>query len=69
VVFALAITLLVFNVQVPRVSAVDLTRALLDQWPAYTNYAVSFLSIGINWVDYNAVFQPIRTCFKTFTPG
>lgn len=59
-VFAVAITLLVFNVQVPHVRAVDLTRALLDQWPAYTSYAVSFLTIGIIWVNHHAVFHLIR---------
>lgn len=46
-VFAVAITLLVFNIVVPIVHRGALQQALLDQWPSYASYAVSFVTIGI----------------------
>jgi uncharacterized membrane protein len=57
-VLAIAITLLVLDLRVP-VSAAggrSLARALLDQWPAYAAYVVSFLVIGIIWVNHHGLF-------------
>jgi uncharacterized membrane protein len=59
-VFAVAITLLVFNIQVPHVGATELAAALLAQWPAYVAYVVSFITIGIIWVNHHAIFHLIR---------
>jgi uncharacterized membrane protein len=59
-VFAVAITLLIFNVQVPRVADVEVARALLDQWPSYASYAVSFLTIGIIWVNHHGLFHRVH---------
>lgn len=55
-VFAVAITLLIFNVTVPKVQEGQLHQALLDSWPLYATYAVSFLTIGIIWVNHHALF-------------
>jgi uncharacterized membrane protein len=56
-VFAIAITLLVLEIAVPRAGRHGLAQALADQWPAYLAYAVSFLIIGIIWVNHHAVFS------------
>jgi uncharacterized membrane protein len=41
-VFAIAITLLVLEIAVPAGSEADLLGAVLDQWPSYLAYLVSF---------------------------
>ena len=60
-VFAIAITLLVLNVAIPKPSARsgDLLRVLRLEWPFYAAYVVSFLVIGIIWVNHHAMFQLI----------
>jgi uncharacterized membrane protein len=51
-VFAVAITLLVLDIQVPPVKkAGSLADKLIagDLWPHYAAYVVSFLTVGIIW--------------------
>jgi uncharacterized membrane protein len=59
-VFAVAITLLVLNVEVPRPGAGALRHALTSLWPSYAAYVVSFITIGIMWVNHHAIFKHIR---------
>jgi Endosomal/lysosomal potassium channel TMEM175 len=54
-VFAIAITLLVLEIPVPTVEHGGLAEALLDEWPAYAAYVVSFAIIGIIWINHHAV--------------
>ncbi len=54
-VFAIAITLLVIEIHVPQAPEGELWRALLDQWPSYAAYLVSFAIIGIMWVNHHAL--------------
>ena len=56
-VFAIAITLLVLEIHVPEEPKNGLGQALLDQWPAYASYVVSFFVIGIIWINHHAVFD------------
>jgi uncharacterized membrane protein len=60
-VFAVAITVLVFNL-LPIASAtahsLD-TRALLLRWPAYLAYVVSFLTIGIMWLNHHWMLSAV----------
>ena len=57
-VFAIAITLLILAVGFEQAIAEGhLTDQLFDLWPAYIAYAVSFLTIGIMWVNHHAVFR------------
>jgi uncharacterized membrane protein len=58
-VFAIAITLLVLDVGVDASRGGRLTDALLAAWPSYVGYAVSFLTIGIIWVNHHACFRHI----------
>ncbi|MGB6453996.1 MAG: TMEM175 family protein [Streptosporangiaceae bacterium] len=58
-VFAVAITVLVFNL-LPIGSHVPLTLKLLGGfWPSYFAYAVSFLTIGIMWVNHHGMLAQI----------
>src|SRR5436189_2897721 len=57
-VFAIAITLLILAVGVDQATAKgDLRHQLLHLWPAYIAYTVSFVTIGIMWVNHHAVFR------------
>ena len=53
-VFAIAITLLVLEIQLPGRG--DLGDQLVHIWPSYLAYVTSFLSIGVMWVNHHAVF-------------
>ncbi|MEV4556264.1 TMEM175 family protein [Kitasatospora sp. NPDC049285] len=57
-VFAIAITLLVLDLNVPEPDGLDgqsLASALAHQWPAYFAYLTSFLVIGIIWINHHAM--------------
>jgi uncharacterized membrane protein len=61
-VFAIAITLLILDVAVPArdsTPAGDLAGALGDDWPSYFAYLVSFLVIGIIWVNHHTLFAKV----------
>ena len=62
-VFAIAATLLILDV---RVGVGDLGADLLHIWPSYAAYAVSFLTIGIIWINHHRVFTQIRHVDRTF---
>ncbi len=62
-VFAIAATLLILNVSV---TGVPLGKALVHGWPSYVAYAVSFLTIGIMWVNHHGVFSQIDKVDRTF---
>jgi len=63
-VFAIAATLLVLDVH--ATGAGDLTHRLLQAWPSYLAYAISFLTIGIMWINHHAVFQQIGRVDRRF---
>ena len=54
-VFAIAITLLVLDITVPAGSTDDLLTAVLEQWPSYLAYVISFATIGVTWLEHNAI--------------
>ncbi len=65
-VFAIAITLLILAVGIEQALAEGgLGRQLLDLWPAYIAYSVSFLTIGIMWVNHHAVFRQFARVDRT----
>jgi uncharacterized membrane protein len=64
-VFAIAATLLVLELKVPHVAGTDLAAAVLGQWPAYIAYLVSFLTIGIIWVNHHALFAHVKRVDRT----
>lgn len=56
-VFAIAITLLILEIAVPAGSSEDLVGALLDLWPSYLAYFVSFSTIGAVWFAHTVITQ------------
>lgn len=63
-VFAIAVTLLVLELKVPQLTEEagggELWSALLNRWPSYAAYTLSFLSILIVWVNHHRLFRLIR---------
>jgi len=61
-VFAIAITLLVLEIKVPSSAGAEaLAHGLLELWPSYIGFAVSFITIGIIWVNHHAVVATIQS--------
>lgn len=66
-VFAIAITLLVIEIGVPSVEAGEsLARAILDQWPSYAAYTVTFFLVGAYWVNHHRMFTLLKGVNHTF---
>lgn len=63
-VFAVAITLLVLNLQVPQLAASvvsrELVAKLVELWPKLLIYALSFVLVGIYWVAHHNTFHYIK---------
>lgn len=61
-VFAIAITLLILDVHVPRdlPETTTLGDALLKQWPSYLAFLTSFALIGIMWINHHKLFTLIK---------
>src|ERR1700683_1630084 len=55
-VFAVAITVLIFNL-LPIAKAGISAGELLRAWPQYVAYVVSFLTIGIVWLNHHSMFS------------
>src|SRR5438874_552756 len=59
-VFAIAATLLILNVDSQvGTQPQGLGGRLLHIWPSYLAYAVSFVTIGIIWVQHHALMQQL----------
>jgi TMEM175 potassium channel family protein len=56
-VFAIAVTLLVLEISVPPGSEDHLLDAVVDQWPSYLAYVVSFSTIGAVWLAHSAITE------------
>jgi uncharacterized membrane protein len=57
-VFAVAITLLVLEIDVP--GGENLWHHLKEEWPSFAAFAVSFWVIGIIWVNHHGVIDHLR---------
>ena len=66
-VFAIAATLLILNVdaQIGEHSSA-LGHRLLEIWPSYIAYAVSFVTIGIIWSNHHTVMAQLGRVDRTF---
>src|SRR5262245_18119715 len=58
-VFSIAATLLVLDLKVPAARG-DLLSQLARAWPSYASYVVSFLTIGIIWINHHVIFGQLR---------
>jgi len=63
-VFAIVLTLMVFQIRIPNISSGDaqqmLWPQLLRQWPEFYSYVISFLLVGIYWVAHHNMYHLIR---------
>ncbi len=63
-VFAVAITLLALDLQVPHLgnegSTWALAAALARQWPSYIAFATSFFTVLIMWVNHHGLFKLVQ---------
>jgi len=63
-VFAIAITLLVLEIKVPKLphdsSPSELAQALLDLWPSFLAFLLSFFAILIMWINHHGLFNMVR---------
>lgn len=65
-VIAVAITLLVLGIAVPgNDPRHSLAHNLGHQWPQYAAYAISFLTIGIIWINHHAMISRLREANHT----
>jgi uncharacterized membrane protein len=53
-VFAIVITLLVLDLVVPE-GSVDIISALMQEWPVFLAYLISFAFIGSAWISHSSV--------------
>jgi uncharacterized membrane protein len=69
-VFAVAITLLIFSLQVPTLdkpyTSQQLVSKLLYLWPSYLAFFISFATILIMWISHHSMFKLIRTSDTLF---
>ncbi|MEV1244377.1 TMEM175 family protein [Nonomuraea sp. NPDC049750] len=56
-VFAIAITLLVLEIRLPEGWEEDLGGALIGLWPSYLAYVVTFLLVGLVWMNHHRMFH------------
>ena len=64
-VLAIAATLLIVGVSVEAPGA-ELGAALRHAWPQYAAYAVSFLIVGVWWVNHHVLFTLLGRADRTF---
>ena len=64
-VFAIAATLLIIDVSV-RAPGHELGHAVLHAWPEYAAYAVSFMTIGIMWLNHHDCIRQIGSIDRVF---
>ena len=66
-VFAIAATLLILNVDAQvRAASPALGHRLVEIWPSYVGYAVSFVTIGIIWSNHHTVMGQLAKVDRTF---
>lgn len=60
-VFAIVITLLVIEIRPPELHGDEtLAHGLWDQWPNYLGYLLSFVILGVMWLNHHRIFEPVR---------
>jgi uncharacterized membrane protein len=69
-VFAIAVTLLVLDIRIPTPDALtageSLRHALLQEWPSFLAFVLSFVTILIMWVNHHNLFRLVRRTDHNF---
>jgi uncharacterized membrane protein len=55
-IFSIAATLLVLDLK-PPVATMPFWQEILNQWPGYASFLLSFLFIGIMWINHHRLFS------------
>jgi uncharacterized membrane protein len=56
-VIAIIITIMVLELKIPHSPE---PAALLEQWPLFGSYALSYVMVGIYWVNHHYLFKAVR---------
>ncbi|MEP6893464.1 MAG: TMEM175 family protein [Gaiellaceae bacterium] len=64
-VFAIAVTLLVLDLPRPEHSE-QLAHDLLERWPDYAAYLVSFVTVGLVWIEHHGMMSAVRYINRRF---
>ena len=62
-IFAIAMTLLVFQIKVPKhevVAIKGLAESMLALWPSYLAFTTSFITILVIWIHHHWIFKLIK---------
>lgn len=62
-VFCIAVTLLSIEIGVELhgdVTNKELTHALLDKWPTYLAYVISFINVLLAWIGHHSLFKMLH---------
>jgi uncharacterized membrane protein len=59
-VFAIAITLLALQLEIPFGDRVDVWAGLRDLWPSFLSFAISFAVIGAYWIAHHRLFSLVE---------
>jgi uncharacterized membrane protein len=65
-VFAIAATLLILNVDAQVGDVHDLGARVVHVWPSYLAYAISFVTIGIMWVNHHTILAQVERADRRF---
>lgn len=69
-VFAIAITLLILELKVPPHESIhsvaDLWKGLIDLWPSYFAFLLSFGIILVSWVNHHYLFNVLDKSSRSF---
>lgn len=65
-VFAIAATLLILNVDAQVGDVHDLGARIAHVWPSYLAYAVSFVTIGIMWINHHTILEQVERADRRF---
>jgi len=70
-VFAIAITLLILEIKIPPVGSAqsvhEFWHHLLEDWPSWFGFCLSFIIILVTWVNHHNVFKIISKSSPQFT--
>jgi uncharacterized membrane protein len=63
-VFAIVMTLLVLNLSIPEIAKTaaqsELPLKILQLWPKFLSYVISFFILGVMWVSHHHMFHYIK---------
>ncbi|MEI7524695.1 MAG: TMEM175 family protein [Mariniphaga sp.] len=69
-VFAIAITLLILEIKVPKMETAmtnsQLFSSLMNLWPSYFAFLLSFSAVLIMWINHHAFFKYLKTINTKF---